>query len=57
MVRAAIARGADIEVLSGSASEELDSRAGGVAARLRFPLDRSPAATAAPILESLTGRS
>jgi hypothetical protein len=39
MVRAALTRGADIEVLSGSASEELDGRAGGVAARLRFPID------------------
>lgn len=39
MVRTALARGADIEVLSGSASEELDERTGGVAARLRFPVD------------------
>ncbi len=47
MVRAALARGADIEVLSGSASEELDERADGIAARLRFPLDRSGVPTAA----------
>ncbi len=39
MVRAALARGAEIEVLSGTASEELDERTGGVAARLRFPVD------------------
>lgn len=39
MVRAALARGADIEVLSGSSAEELDERTGGVAARLRFPVD------------------
>jgi len=39
LVRAALARGADIEVLSGSAATELDERSEGVAARLRFPID------------------
>ena len=38
-VRSALARGADVEVLSGSAATELDERSGGVAARLRFPID------------------
>jgi hypothetical protein len=46
MVRAALARGADIEVLSGSASEALDERTGGVAARLRFPVDVRSVASA-----------
>jgi hypothetical protein len=44
LVRAAIARGADVEVLSGSAATELDERSDGVAARLRFAIDsRVPA--------------
>ena len=43
LVRAAIARGADVEVLSGSAATELDERSDGVAARLRFAIDsRAP---------------
>lgn len=46
MVRTALARGADIEVLSGSASEELDECSAGVAARLRFPVDTRGAASA-----------
>jgi hypothetical protein len=40
LVRAALARGADIEVLSGSSANELDERSEGVAARLRFPIDK-----------------
>ena len=39
LVRAAIGRGSDVEVLSGSAATELDERSEGVAARLRFPID------------------
>lgn len=44
LVRAALARGADTEVLSGSAATELDERSEGVAARLRFPIDSRSAA-------------
>jgi hypothetical protein len=40
-----------VEVLSGDAAEHLDRSAGGIAARLRFPLDAlaagAPAATVA----------
>jgi hypothetical protein len=39
LVRTALARGADIEVLSGTSATELDERSEGVAARLRVPLD------------------
>jgi hypothetical protein len=46
LVRAALARGADIEVLSGSAATELDERSDGVAARLRFPIDSRATASA-----------
>lgn len=46
LVRAALARGADIEVLSGSSANELDERSEGVAARLRFPIDKRAAASA-----------
>lgn len=42
-VRATIAGGADVEVPSGRAAEELDRAAGGVAARLRFAIDEPPA--------------
>jgi stalled ribosome rescue protein Dom34 len=45
MVRGALARGADIEVLSGSAATELDERSEGVAARLRFPIDSRASAS------------
>lgn len=38
-VRAALLQGADVEVLSGDAAADLDLRAGGIAARLRFPVD------------------
>jgi hypothetical protein len=38
-VRAALAQGADIEVLSGDAAEHLDRTAEGIAARLRFAID------------------
>jgi Predicted RNA-binding proteins len=48
LVRAALARGADIEVLSGSAATELDERSEGVAARLRFPINERAAASASP---------
>lgn len=48
LVRAALARGADIEVLSGSAATELDERSDGVAARLRFPITERAAASASP---------
>jgi hypothetical protein len=41
-VRAALAQGADVEVLSGEAGEQLDRVAGGVAARLRFAIDGPP---------------
>lgn len=44
LVRAALAQGADIEVLSGRGDERLAELAGGLAARLRFPLEpRVPA--------------
>jgi hypothetical protein len=46
MVRTALARGADIEVLSGSAATDLDERSEGVAARLRFPIDSRATASA-----------
>jgi hypothetical protein len=39
LVRTALARGADIEVLSGTSATELDERSEGVAARLRFAID------------------
>lgn len=39
IIRAALTRGGDIEVLSGSAATELDERSEGVAARLRFAID------------------
>jgi stalled ribosome rescue protein Dom34 len=43
LVRATLARGAEVEVLSGSAATELDERSEGVAARLRFAIDaRAP---------------
>jgi hypothetical protein len=38
-VRAALAQGADVEVLSGEAAAHLDQVAGGIAARLRFAID------------------
>jgi hypothetical protein len=41
-VRAAIAGGATIEVLSGEAAEHLDQAANGIGARLRFALDKVP---------------
>jgi len=41
-VQAAIAQGADVEVLSGEAAAHLDRAAGGIAARLRFAIDGSP---------------
>ncbi len=42
MVRAALAQGADVEVLSGEAAEQLDRRADGIAARLRYAIDGPP---------------
>jgi hypothetical protein len=45
-VRAALAQGADVEVLSSDAATQLDDAAGGVAAQLRFAVDSpSPATT------------
>jgi hypothetical protein len=41
-VRAALAQGADVEVLSGEAAPFLDRAAGGIAARLRFAIDGAP---------------
>ena len=41
-VRAAIAGGATIEVLSGEAAEHLDQAANGIGARLRFAVDKVP---------------
>ena len=41
LVRAALAQGADVEVLSERAAEKLDAVAEGVGARLRFPIDES----------------
>jgi peptide subunit release factor 1 (eRF1) len=41
-VRAAIAGGATIEILSGEAAEQLDQAANGIGARLRFALDKGP---------------
>lgn len=55
LVRAGLARGADIEVLSGSAAEELDERSDGVAARLRFPLETRGAANASSNGEVVEG--
>lgn len=46
LVRAGLARGADVEVLSGSAATQLDERSEGVAARLRFAIDSRVAADA-----------
>jgi hypothetical protein len=40
MTRAALNQGADVEVLSSDAATRLDRTAGGIAARLRFSLDR-----------------
>ncbi len=55
LVRAALARGADIEVLSGSSATELDERSEGVAARLRFPID-SRATASASTSDELTSK-
>jgi peptide subunit release factor 1 (eRF1) len=41
-VHAALAQGADVEVLSGEAAAHLNQAAGGIAARLRFAIDGSP---------------
>ncbi|HET7632472.1 MAG TPA: hypothetical protein VFK16_09170 [Gemmatimonadaceae bacterium] len=41
LVRSAMARGAEVEVMSGDAAAELDRRADGVAARLRYPIERA----------------
>ncbi|MEO7216966.1 MAG: hypothetical protein ABI026_02135 [Gemmatimonadaceae bacterium] len=41
-VRASMAIGADVEVPSGKAAEQLDKIADGIAARLRFPIDELP---------------
>jgi hypothetical protein len=41
LVRAALAQGADVEVLPERAAEKLDEIAEGVGARLRFPIDES----------------
>jgi hypothetical protein len=38
VVRTALLQGADVEVLSADAADDLDARAGGIAARLRFPV-------------------
>jgi hypothetical protein len=48
ITRAALNQGADVEVLSSDAAARLDKTAGGIAARLRFSLDRpaQPDATA-----------
>lgn len=46
-VRAAVAQGADVEVLSGEAAARLDRLANGIAARLRFAIDEPVAARAA----------
>jgi len=43
LVRATLASGADVEVPSGRAAEQLDEAAGGIAARLRFAIDEPPA--------------
>jgi len=43
LVRATLASGADVEVPSGRAAEQLDQAAGGIAARLRFAIDEPPA--------------
>jgi hypothetical protein len=40
-VHAALAQGADVDVLSGEAAAQLDRAAGGIAARLRFAIDGS----------------
>ena len=42
-VRAAIAQGAEVEVLSGEAAEQLDELTEGIAARLRFAIEEPPA--------------
>ncbi len=42
-VRAAIAQGADVEVLSGEAATRLDQLTDGIGARLRFAIDAPPA--------------
>lgn len=54
LVRAALARGADIEVLSGSAATDLDERSDGVAARLRFPIDSRASASASANEEAVS---
>jgi hypothetical protein len=54
LVRAALARGADIEVLSGSAATDLDERSDGVAARLRFPIDSRATASASADEEAVS---
>ena len=39
VVRAALTQGADVEMLSSPAAEQLDQAAEGIAARLRFAID------------------
>lgn len=51
-VRAAIEQGADVEVPSGDAAEALDRTASGIAARLRFPIDRLAATARATVSPS-----
>jgi hypothetical protein len=48
VVRAALAGGTAIEVLSGDAAERLDRAAGGIGARLRFALTDAPSGVTAP---------
>ena len=47
-VRATLTSGAEVEVPSGAAAEHLDRAADGIAARLRFAIDESPAADQVP---------
>lgn len=54
LVRAALAQGADVEVLSERAAEKLDEVAEGVGARLRFPIDESLPADLQPDRHALT---
>lgn len=48
VVRAALAHGADVELLSGDAADFLDRVADGIAARLRFAIDGPPSSGPTP---------
>lgn len=52
LVRLAIEQGATVEVPSGEASEQLDREAGGLAARLRFPIDEPLSAEERDVAEA-----